>query len=232
LKGVGLIAANRLDEARKELVVATDGDPDPQYLDAQGHAAELSVVASSDTKYYDLALHAYERAIAAAPEMFNPQAGTGRVYVARKEWTKAITPLLAANRIKPEDAEVMYNIGISYARMGQSKVAAEWLQHAVAKKRDADTYYQLAQLYLDANNQNALSALREATHLGQERETKDGKKVEWLTDAYHQLAQTEYGNHNLAGARAAFEAYVGRSPPPGAALDDARRLLSTELRGQ
>ncbi|MEP6864181.1 MAG: tetratricopeptide repeat protein [Deltaproteobacteria bacterium] len=232
LKGVGLIAANRLDEARKELLVAVDGDPDPQYLDAEGTAAELSVAASSDTKYYDLALRAYERAIAAAPEMFNPQAGTGRVYVARKDWTKAITPLLAANRIKPDDAEVMYNIGLSYKNIGQSKVAAEWLQHAVAKKRDADTYYQLAQLYLDANNPNALTALREATHLGQEKETKLGVKVPWLTEAYHQLAQTEYGNHNPAGAKAAFEAYVGRSPAPGAALDDARRLLSTELRGQ
>ena len=232
LKGIGLAAANRLDDARKELTVATDGDPDPQYLDAQGQVAEASVVASSDTKYYDLALRAYERASAAAPEMLNPQAGSGRVYIARKEWSKAIPPLLAANKIDPTDAEVMFNIGLAYKNLGQAKVAAEWLQHAVAKKRDADTYWQLAQLYEDANSPNALSALREATHLAQEKETKGGVKVDWLTEAYHQLAQTEYGSHNLAGAKAAFEAYVGRSPPPGAALDDARRLLSTELRGQ
>ncbi|HET9991859.1 MAG TPA: hypothetical protein VFQ65_25190, partial [Kofleriaceae bacterium] len=232
LKGEGLIAANRLDDARKELTIAVDGDPDAQYLDAQGRAAEASVVASGDTKYFDLALRAYERAIAAAPQMFNPQAGTGRVYVARKEWSKAISPLLAAHVIDQNDADVMFNIGISYKGIGQQKVAAEWLQHASAKKRDADTYWQLAQLYLDANNTSAEPALREATHLAQERETKQGTKVNWLTDAYYRLAQTEYGMHNLPGAKSAYESYIGRSPPPGAQLDEARRLLSTELRGQ
>jgi len=232
LKGEGLIAAGKLDDARKELTIAVDADPDPQYLDAQGRAAEASVTASGDTKYYDLALRAYERAIQAAPDMFNPQAGTGRVYVARKEWTKAIKPLLAANQLDRSDADVMYNIGLSYKNQAQPKVAAEWLQLATSKKKDADTYWQLAQLYLDANSGSAEGALREATHLAQEKETKQGVKVDWLTDAYYKLAQTEYGLHNMAGAKAAYESYIGRSPPPGAALDEARRLLSTELRGQ
>jgi tetratricopeptide (TPR) repeat protein len=231
LKGEGLLAENRFDDARKELLIAVDGDPDPQYLDAQGRAAEATVAAGGDTKYLDLALRAYERAIAAAPQMFNPQAGTGRIYVARKEWSKAVTPLLAANRLDGTDAAVMYNIGIAYKGIGQAKVAAEWLQHAAAKKKDADTYWQLAQLYLDAGNSGAASALREATHLGQEKD-KQGTKVEWLTDAYYRLAQTEYSLQNMAGAKAAYETFVGRSPPPGAQLDEARRLLSTELRGQ
>jgi len=173
-----------------------------------------------------------ERAIAAVPEMFNLQAGIGRIYIARREWTKAITPLLAANRLDKTDADVMYDIGLAYKNMAQPKVAAEWLQQATTKKRDADTYYQLALLYLDANSGSAEGALREATHLAQEKETKQGVKVDWLTDAYYKLAQTEYGLHNLPGAKAAYESYIGRNPPPGAALDEARRLLSTELRSQ
>src|SRR5262249_18083621 len=36
LKGEGLILAGKLDDARKELAIAVDADPDPQYLDAQG----------------------------------------------------------------------------------------------------------------------------------------------------------------------------------------------------
>jgi tetratricopeptide (TPR) repeat protein len=232
LKGVGLVAANHLDDARKELTAAVDGDPDPQYLDAQGQAAELTVAASSDTKYYDLALRAYERAIAAAPQMFNPQAGTGRVYIARGDWTKAVTPLLAANKIDPTDADVMANIGIAYRNLSQPKVAAEWLQHATAKKKNADWYWQLAQIYQDTGSSGAEGALREATVLGQEQETKLGAKVAWLTEAYHRLGQTEYDLHNLPAAKAAFEKYVGRSPAPGAALEDARRLLSTDLRNQ
>ncbi|MEO6777726.1 MAG: tetratricopeptide repeat protein [Kofleriaceae bacterium] len=232
LKGEGLIAANRLDDASKELTIAVDGDPDPQYLDAQGRAAEASVAATGDTKYNDLALRAYERAIAAAPEMFNPQAGTGRIYVKRREWSKAIPPLLAANQIDRTDAEVMFDIGLSYKGMGQAKVAAEWLQQASAKKRDADTYWQLAQLYLDANSPSAESALREATHLAQDKETKQGVKVDWLTAAYYRLAQTELGLHQMAAAKAAYQSFIGRSPPPGAQLDEARRLLSTDLRDQ
>src|SRR3569623_258909 len=210
LKGEGLLADGKLDDARKELTIAADGDPDPQYLDAQGRAAEASVAASGDTKYYDLALRAYERAIAAAPEMFNPQAGTGRIYIARREWTTAITPLLAANRLDKTDADVMFDIGLAYKNMAQPKVAAECLQQATTKNRDADTYYQLALLYLAANSGSAEGALREATPLAQEKETKQGVKVDWLTDAYYKLAQTEYGLHNLPGAKAADESYIGR----------------------
>ena len=228
LKGEGLIVANRLDDARKELALAVDGDPDPQYLDAQGRAAEASAV--GDTKYFDLALRAYERAIAAAPQMFNPQAGTGRVYIARKEYSKAVVPLLAASKIDPKNTEVMFYIGLAYKNTGQPTTAAQWLTNAVKAHPDADGYWQLAQIYQDANDSRQESALREATSLGAAKETKDGVKVEWLTDAYYRLGQTEYGLHNNPAAKAAYEKFVGRSPPAGPQLSEARQLLNGELR--
>ena len=223
-----MIVANRLDDARKELALAVDGDPDPQYLDAQGRAAEASAV--GDTKYFDLALRAYERAIAAAPQMFNPQAGTGRVYIARKEYSKAVVPLLAASKIDPKNTEVMFYIGLAYKNTGQPTTAAQWLTNAVKAHPDADGYWQLAQIYQDANDSRQESALREATSLGAAKETKDGVKVEWLTDAYYRLGQTEYGLHNNPAAKAAYEKFVGRSPPAGPQLSEARQLLNGELR--
>ncbi len=230
LKGEGLIASNHLADARKELTIAVDGDPDPQYLDAQGRASEATVTAGGDTNNYDLALRAYERAIAIAPQMFNPQAGTGRIYVARKEWTKAIPALQAANRIHPDDAEVMYLMGIALRGVGQNRDAALWLRNSTKTRQDPDSYYLLAQIYQDLNDPGVEHALREATRLGAAKETKQGIKVDWLTDAYYRLGQTEYGLHNFPAAKAAYESFVGRNPPSGPQLREARQLLAGELR--
>ena len=229
LKGEGLIASKHLDDAIKELTLAVDGDPDPQFLDAQGRAAEASVT-SGDTKYQELALRAYERASAAAPQMFNPQAGIGRIYIERREWSKAISPLLAASKIDPKEPKVMYDIGVTYKALGQPVVAAQWLADAAKGKRDAKTYWELAQIYQDANNSKMLETLREATRLAQEQETKTGVKVDWLMDAYYRLGEVELGLHNFAGAKTAYEQFIARNPPQGAQLSEARRELNGELK--
>lgn len=231
LRGEGLMANKKFDDARKALTLAVDTDPDPQYLDAQGRAAEASVESTSDTKYYDLALRAYERAIDAAPTMINPQAGTGRVYVARKQWSKAAAPLAAAIKLDPKNTEVMYNLGVTYKNLGHVAEGIEWLELAIRTKPDPDAYWQLAQLYQDMNRgRDTANALRQATRLAREKETTEGTKIEWLTEAWYRLGETELGLHNDAAARAAYETYIGRNPPAGAQLTEARRLLSSSLR--
>jgi predicted Zn-dependent protease len=231
LRGEGLILAGRLDDARKELTLAVDGDPAPQFLDAQGRAAEASAISSGDTKYYDLALRAYERAILADPAMFNPQAGTGRIYVARREWTKAVPPLLAANKLNATDADVMYNIGISQRNLGQNTTAAQWLVNATRNKATPDSYWQLAQIYNDTSDgTRAEEALARATRLASEAETKTGAKFDWLTDAYYMLGQTEYGMHNYPAAKSAYTSFINRAPAGGTKYNEAKHLLSGELR--
>jgi tetratricopeptide (TPR) repeat protein len=226
-----MLAANQLDNARKELALATDGDPDPQYLDAQGRAAEASASANGgDTKYFDLALRQYERASQAAPQMFNPWLGTGKIYIERKEYSKAVVPLLAASKLDPKNTEVMFDIGIAYKNTGQPAVAAQWLADAAKGKHDAETYWQLAQIYQDANDPKQESALHEATSLAQAQETKTGTKIEWLNAAYYNLGQTEYLLRNFSAARTAFEKFIERNPPAGAQLTEARRLLNGELK--
>jgi len=231
LKGEGLILAGRLDDARKELTLATDGDPDPQYLDAQGRAAEATAAASGDSTKYDLALRAYERAILADPGMFNSQAGTGRIYVRRREWTKALPPLLAANKLNPSDADVMYNVGISQRNQGQNATAAQWLVDASRNKPTAEAYWQLAQIYNDTSDgRKAEDALVHATKLATESETRTGAKYDWLNDAYYMLGQTEYALHNYPAAKSAYQLFVSRAPAGGTKYNEAKHLLSGELR--
>jgi predicted Zn-dependent protease len=225
LKGEGAIADGKLDEARRELTIAVDGDDDPQYLDAQGRAAEAS--GTSDPKYYDLALRAYERAIEKAPAMENPQAGTGRIYIARQEWSKAIGPLEAAAKLAPNDDDVKFNVAITSKNLGQPGAAIKWFN--AETKKNARTYWELGQLYQDANSGSAAGALEQATRLGAEEE-KAGTKLDWLTEAYYQLGEVQHIAHNDVAARAAYQHYVDRSPPAGAQLNEARRLLSGELR--
>ncbi|MEO8844878.1 MAG: tetratricopeptide repeat protein [Kofleriaceae bacterium] len=232
LRGEGLLAANQLDNALKELALAADGDPEPQYLDAQGRAAEQSALAinGGDTKYFDLALRVYERASQAAPQMFNPWAGMGRIHIERREYSKAVVPLLAASKLDPKNVDVKYYMGIAYKNTGHPTEAAEWLVQAAAGKHDAETYWELAQLYQEANSPKQESALREATSLALAQETKTGTSIAWLSEAYYNLGQTEYGLHNFPAAKAAFEKFIGRNPPPGAQLSEARRMLNGELR--
>ena len=48
--------------------------------------------------------------------MFSPLVGLGRLYVARKESAKAVPPLFAAGKLRPDDPEVPYLIGVAYHR--------------------------------------------------------------------------------------------------------------------
>ena len=88
LKGEGLLAAGKLDEARTELTRASSADDDVQYFDALGRAAEASYAATNDSKFQELAIHSYTQATEADPTWFNPWAGLGRAHVARHEFTQ------------------------------------------------------------------------------------------------------------------------------------------------
>ncbi len=232
LRGEGLIVAGKLDDARKELTMAVDGDPDPQYLDAQGRADEASIKATGDSKFQDFALRAYERAIGAAPDMFNPQAGTGRILILRKEWTKAVLALTAAYKIDPTNVEVLFNLGVAFQNLGRADEAIGWLQAATrGGKPTAEASWRLGQLFEDANRPTEMqSALREATRLGAAEELHNGGKLEWLTEAWYKLGDIEHKLGNGPGAKRAWEAYVGRNPPGGARLRDVKNTLATELR--
>ena len=233
LKGEGLLAKGsaHLDDARKEFAIATDTDPDPQYLDGQGRCAE-AIAAQGETKYLDLALRAYSKATDADPKLFNAWAGQGRVHIYRHEWADAVKPLEAANKLNPKDPEVMFNLGLAAEKLSQKPSAIAWFVASTKiKPTNQEAWHHLGQLYVDVNHAaDAVTSYGKATSLAAEQEKQTGKQVDWLTDDYYQLGEWALSLHDAATAKAAWEKYVGRNPPPSARLDEARQHLHTDLK--
>jgi tetratricopeptide (TPR) repeat protein len=230
LKGEGLLAAGKPGEAKQTLMRAIEIERDPQYLDALGRAAE-ALAQSGDREAQDLALRSYVAAAEAAPTMFHPLLGQGRLYVARHEAAKAVTPLLAAARLAPRDAEVMFLIGAAYQELEQSSTALQWLEQSMKAAPTAEAAWRIAQLYRDANQgQRAAAAVTSATRLAAQAESRTGKPVPWLTDALYLQGRIHLDLHNNAAAREAWTQYVARNPPASAQLTEVKQLLGTTLR--
>jgi tetratricopeptide (TPR) repeat protein len=235
LKGEGLLAAGKLDEARTELTTATSADPDVQYWDALGRAAEASLAASNDLKFQELAIHAYTNATGADPTWFNPWAGLGRMHVDRHEFTKSIEELDHAWKIK-HDANVAYDFGLAYKTLGPKPTAIGWLEESTRlDPKRADVWYELGSLYQDSNrrgdDRKMIDALDKATRLGLEEEAQ-GKNLDWLTEAFYTLGDQYMLVHNLSGAKKAWRTYVDRSqahPKDQARYTTAVNQLNTTL---
>jgi len=230
LQGEKLLLAGKLDDARKELQLAVDADPDVRYLDAQGRAAEASDSATGDTKFQDLALHAYTRATEVDPTLFNPWAGMGRLFVKRKEFEKAVAPLTQANKLAPSDADVMFDFGRTAAALQQKPQAITWLQQSVKLKPRGEAYYLLGHLDEDVNRANEMLAhFTQATQLGTEEEKQHA--VAWLTDAWFQLGRAHIYLHDECGAKRPYQTYLSRNPPDSSSRREASEFLGTTGRG-
>ena len=236
LRGEGLLAASKLDpgklaDARKAMEMAVDAEPEAIYLDGQGRAAEASWTATGDTQWQDLALRAYARAAQTDPKLVNPEAGLGRLYVARHEYEKAVPPLIAANKLAPADAEVMMNLGLAYKALDKEDVAISWLNASVKAKPLGLAYFTLGQLDVDTNRaQDALKNFTLATRAGDEEERTTGKQVPWLTEAWYRVGRAYRDLHNRCGAKKPYQAFIARQPPENAERDDAARWLGTSGR--
>jgi tetratricopeptide (TPR) repeat protein len=232
LKGEGLLAAGKLLEAKQSFQRAIELDRDPQYLDALGRAAEALAQPGGDHELQELALRSYAAAAEAAPAMWNPLAGQGRLYIARHEAAKAVPPLLAATALDSKNAEVMFLIGAAYQELQQSTTALQWLEASVKIAPRADAFWRISQLYRDANQgPPAQAAVASATRLAAEAEKRTGRPVAWLTDALYLQGRVNFDLRNEAAARNAWLMYVARNPPPSAQLSEVKQLLATSLRG-
>ena len=232
LKGEGLLAAGKAVDAKQAFQRASEVDHDPQYYDALGRAAE-ALAQGGDRELQDLALRSYQTAAEGAPQMFNPLAGQGRLYVARHEAAKAVPPLLAAAKLDAKSAEVMYLIGASYQELQQAATALQWLEAAARLAPDARTYWKIGQIDRDTNQGAAAGgALANATRLAAEAEKRTGKPVPWLTDALYLRGRVALDLHDEATARDAWQLYVARNPPPSAQLSEVKQQLATTLRGR
>ena len=238
LKGEGLLAADKVDAARKEFSEAVSLERDALYLDAQARATErLSEQRNNDIGLQEAALRAYLAASELAPELFNPQLGQGRLYVARREMAKAVVPLLAANKLKANDAEVAFLLGAAYQGLGEKKTAVQWLVRSTQLRPRAETAYRLGQLYADPDiNQATLaaSAFGSATRLAFDEMKKEGAaQPAWYPDALYYYGRYSLdGSQDEATARRAWEQWLGLKPPPpaGARRSEVEREMATRLR--
>jgi tetratricopeptide (TPR) repeat protein len=230
LLGEGQLAAGKPGDAKQQFTRALEIEHDPVYQDALGRAAE-ALAQNGERDQQDLALRSYQEASAAAPTMFNPLAGQGRLYVARSEAAKAVPPLLAAARIDPKNAEVMYLIGAAYQELQQATTALQWLEASTKIAPRAEAYWKIAQLYRDANQgPRAADAVADATRMAEESEKRAGRTIGWLSDALYLQGRINFDLHSEARARDAWMKYVARNPPASARLTEVQQLLATSLR--
>jgi tetratricopeptide (TPR) repeat protein len=237
LKGEGLLAAGKLEEARKELSEAVSGERDPVYLDGQGRATEkLSIARNNDIALQDASLRAYMAATELDPKLVSSLVGLGRVYVARREMGKAVPPLLAAFKLKADDPEVAFLLGVAYAGMGQKPTAVGWLKRSYEQRARAETAYRLGQLYQDPDiNQAgaAAGAYGNATRLAFEEMKKEGTaQPAWYPDALFFHGRMSLDTGDEAAAKRAWEQWLGLKPPPpnNARRKEVERDLATRLR--
>lgn len=232
-KGEGLLQTGKLDEARIELTTASSTEPDVQYLDALGRAAEASFKATNDPKFQELAIHSYTQATQADPTWFNPWAGLGRAHVQRHEFTKSIEELDHAYKIQP-DAEVAFDFGLAYKALGPKATARQWLEKSVElDPKRAESWFRLGEVYQDSNapgdDRKMIVAFDKATRLGLEEEAK-GDHLDWLTDAFYTLGDQYMLVHDLSGAKRAWQTFVGRHPKDQTRLTTAQNALATSLK--
>jgi tetratricopeptide (TPR) repeat protein len=237
LKGEGLLQAGKTDAARKVLAMASDNDPEAQYLDARGRASEAWSIESGNTTYQDDALRAYQKAAEKDPSLFTSWRGLGNLYVIRKEDLKAIDPLQKAWALQ-QTAEVARLLGTALKNVrNQPKNAAGWLEKSNQMEDNKETSWQLAQLYTDPavnNSKGAIAAVDKAIRLADDDEKKSGaQKPSWYPDALYMLGDLHYGQSSWKAAKSAWTKWLGLNPKATKAkLDYVKNQLNTTLRDQ
>jgi TPR repeat protein len=242
LKGEGLLAKGRPDEARREFGDAVRVERDATYLDGQGRATEAAAAERNDSSLYEQALNAYKAATEIDPLLFTSFLGQGRIYVHRLEMAPAVKALAAAQQIRAEDPEVAYLLGLAYQRLGSKKdkaLAVKWLEFSLARKRNADAAYNLGELYMDPDIDKggpAQNAYRRAISTW-DRQEKDGKPFTQAEEKNRVDALWKLGNvseliHDEATQKWAWERWAGlpaakREPVK---LQNVLRALQTSLK--
>ncbi len=225
LRGLGLLADKKLDDARRDLQRAANLDHDPEYLDALGKVTEQLWRTSGDSRFVEEALRAYTQSSELSPTASSLH-GVGRLRLERREAPKALTALLQANQLDGADGDILYLIGVAYQELHEYKAAVAWLERSLQVKPRPEAEYRLglAQLELEQGTR-AAAALTRATSGALAVEKKGAEKVAWLTEALYLLGRVEHDRRNEAAARRAWETYLERSPTNLPQVDEVKRLL-------
>ncbi len=238
LKGEGDLAAGRLDDARRAFLEASDAERSAKNLDAVGRATE-SIAMLKGKDYLALqegALRSYTAAYELDPKLFSSLLGMGRLHVARREMTKAVNILLEADRVRSNDAEVAYLLGVAYAELGTKdtkKAGLAWLTKSMGLKQDANTAYRLGMLYTDVDinqERQAIANLAIAVDLAEKQQRAALPLPEWYAEATFQLGNLANQVGDERRACEAWKRFKGTNPPPGPKTKEVDHILATSLK--
>ena len=108
-----------------------------------------------------------DRALAEDADYADAHSHLGLLFVAQRRFKEALGALQTAVRLKPDDPLTRYNLGVTYASLGQPDRAAVAFRDAIRLKPDDPiTHYNLGILHhLQGNHEAAISPLQTAVRL-------------------------------------------------------------------
>ena len=108
-----------------------------------------------------------DRALAEDADYADAHSHLGLLFVAQRRFKEALGALQTAVRLKPDDPLTRYNLGVTYASLGQTDRAAVAFQDAIRLKPDDPiTHYNLGILHhLQGNHEAAIAPLQTAVRL-------------------------------------------------------------------
>ncbi len=213
LLGEKLFGQGKYEDALKAYRDSLRGGPEAQYNEALGRTSEKLA-------QYDDALHSFGDAIAADPRYLAPRLGRGRVRLVRREFALAVTELLEAQKIAPDSAPVLRDLGRAYVEMRDTARGVPLLERAVQlDDSDATAHYELGKIYYEQERSRvAANHLSKAVELATE-------STSWRAEGFRRLGYAQRASGNRSGAISAWRRYLTIDRIDGPARRDTERML-------
>jgi tetratricopeptide (TPR) repeat protein len=213
LLGEKLFGQGKYEDALKAYRDSLRGGPEAQYNEALGRTSEKLA-------QYDDALHSFGDAIAADPRYLAPRLGRGRVRLVRREFALAVTELLEAQKIAPDSAPVLRDLGRAYVEMRDTARGVPLLERAVQlDDSDATAHYELGKIYYEQERSRLA-----ATHLSKAVELAT-ESTSWRAEGFRRLGYAQRASGNRSGAISAWRRYLTIDRIDGPARRDTERML-------
>lgn len=213
LLGEKQMADGKPEEAQRSYRDATRLEPEAQYFEALGRAAER-------LGQLDEALRQFGRAAEVDPAYLAPRLGRARIRLLRREYSLAIDELKAAQELDPHGASVMRDLGRAYLAMHDSKTAVPLLEKAShIAPDDPETHFSLGQAYFDMDrSRDAAMHFGRAVALAR-------PEMPWRAEAYRMLGYASRSAGNNRGALDAWRRYLELDQKDSASRRDVQRLM-------
>ena len=131
------------------------------------HWVRARTILTGNAENPDVVREHLARALAEDADYADAHSHQGLLYIAQRRFREALGSLQTAVRLKPDDPLTRYNLGVTYASLGQTDSAAIAFQDAIRLKPDDPiTHYNLGILHhLQGNYEAAISPLQTAVRL-------------------------------------------------------------------